>query len=219
MRVWVVGGTSGIGKAVYRRLRQTGHNALNSGADYSVTMPDKLRKWVAEQGPFEGIVYSAGITSLDWLADIDEQEMLDIYDVNVVGLVRVLQACPEARRVVVIGSDAARRPMRTSLAYCASKAALDMAVKVIARERASEEFAINIVAPGMTDQTNMQEYIDKRVPEVRGWSEQHAAQYESSQIPIGRRAMPSEIAEVVSWVLTTKTPYMNGATIEVNGGR
>jgi 2,3-dihydro-2,3-dihydroxybenzoate dehydrogenase len=73
------------------------------------------------------------------------------------------------KRVVVVGSDAAWREMRTSVAYCASKAALHQAVRVIARERASEEFAINVVAPGMTEPTGMQEYVDESVPMIRKW--------------------------------------------------
>jgi NAD(P)-dependent dehydrogenase (short-subunit alcohol dehydrogenase family) len=172
-----------------------------------------------QNGPFDAIIYSVGVNRLDWLQDIDIRDMTAMYEINVGGLVRVLQACPEAKRVVVVGSDAAWRPMRTSLAYCASKAALEMAVKVIARERASDDFAINIVAPGMTNDTEMTKYVDERVLEVRGWSQSYAREYEASQRGNTRRAEPYEVAEVVLSTLTLDTPYLNGATIAVNGAR
>lgn len=219
--VWVVGGTSGIGAAVVERLeaQHEGLDVFTTGKDVDVQDAREIDLFAKESGPFDGIVYSAGINMLDWVEDLSTINMNMIYDVNVTGLVRVIRSCPETQRIVVVGSDAAHRPMRTSLAYCASKAALEMAVKVIAREHASDGFAINIVAPGMTDDTEMTRYIDARVPEVRDWSPEHARLYESSQIPMGRRAQPHEIAEVIVNTMFTNTSYLNGAVIEVNGGR
>jgi NAD(P)-dependent dehydrogenase (short-subunit alcohol dehydrogenase family) len=109
--------------------------------------------------------------------------------------------------------------MRTSVAYCASKAALHQAVRVIARERASDNFAINVVAPGITEPTGMQRYVDDKVPRIRKWSPEMARKYEESQIPMKRRATVSEIAAVAVTILLNPTPYLNGAIIPVNGGR
>lgn len=217
MKIWIVGGTSGIGLACATELREVRRQEVEiSGTEVDVRRPLKL---VTDGWQPDGLVYSAGINHLEWSQKLSPAEMLNLYDVNVVGLVRVLQATPSLERVVVVGSDAAWRPLRTSAAYCASKAALHMLVKVIARERASENFAINVVAPGMTDSTGMTSYVDGRVPEVRGWTAMQARNYEDSQSPLGRRAEPYEIAEVVADVLLTHTPFLNGAIIPVNGGR
>jgi NAD(P)-dependent dehydrogenase (short-subunit alcohol dehydrogenase family) len=222
---WVVGGTSGIGAACANVLRQSeDHNVIVSGTDVDVRSPDALFSFLAQHTrsvnpKITGMIYSAGITHLDWSQEVKPYDMLDIYHVNVVGLINVLQILPAVKRVVVIGSDAAWREMRTSVAYCASKAALHQAVRVVARERASENFAINVVAPGMTEPTEMQAYIDQRVPQIRGWDIEKASEYEKSQIPMHRRAHVNEIAAVVVSVLLMPTPYLNGAIIPVNGGR
>jgi 3-oxoacyl-[acyl-carrier protein] reductase len=100
--------------------------------------------------------------------------------------------------------------------YCASKAALHHAVKVIARERASEFFSINCVAPGVTAGTEMTEHVDRYVSRAR--PELDHLTYERSQIPLGRRADPDEIAKVIVDVLYSP-PYLNGAIIPVNGAR
>lgn len=221
---WVVGGTSGIGKACVDLLNQVpACEVIASGHEVDVRNHDALFAFLAGKARFDSkvkmLVYSAGINRLEWSQKVTPQEMLDLYHVNVVGLLNVLQILPAVERVVVIGSDAAWREMRTSVAYCASKAALHQAVRVIARERAAEDFVINVVAPGMTEPTGMQEYVDQRVPIVRKWSKDDARKYEETQIPLRRRAHVNEVASVVVSTLLMPTPYLNGAIIPVNGGR
>jgi NAD(P)-dependent dehydrogenase (short-subunit alcohol dehydrogenase family) len=221
--LWVVGGTSGIGAACADIWAQGDkESVIVSGREVDVRNPDALSSFLAYQRPtarIDKMVYSAGVSRLAWSQEVTQESMIDMYHVNVVGLLNVLQVVPDVKRVVVVGSDAAWREMRTSVAYCASKAALHQAVRVIARERASEDFMINVVAPGMTEPTQMQQYIDETVPKIRGWSVEQARAYEDSQTPMKRRATVDEIAAVVVSVLLMPTPYLNGAIIPVNGGR
>lgn len=220
---WVVGGTSGIGKACAHMIKNSGREVLVTGREVDVRNPSYMLAFLGRKKQYDGkitsLIFSAGINHLDWSMDVEPEEMMHIYHVNVVGLINVLQVIPTVNRVVVIGSDAAWREMRTSIAYCASKAALHMAVRIIARERASDDFAINVVAPGITEPTAMQRYIDQRVPIIRDWSPEDARSYEESQIPMKRRANVDEVASVVLSVLFTRSNYLNGAIIPVNGGR
>jgi NAD(P)-dependent dehydrogenase (short-subunit alcohol dehydrogenase family) len=222
---WVVGGTSGIGRACVELLEEVpGRRVIPSGSEVDVRDPDALFTYLAgltcyEDEQVTDVIYSAGVNKLEWSQIVDPAVVLDLYNVNVVGLINVLQVIPQVRRVVVVGSDAAWREMRTSVAYCASKAALHQAVRVIARERAAEDFAINVVAPGMTEPTEMQEYVDQTVPMIRKWSPDEARKYEKSQIPMKRRANVHEVASVIVSTLLMPTPYLNGAIIPVNGGR
>lgn len=230
MNVWVVGGTSGIGMACREMLFLSDQidRVTATGAELDVTDQLELVKFLcngidSEVIPYDIMVYSAGRTDLEWSLDQDVNlTMTDIMHVNCFGLINVLQAMYKCAtlpsRCVVIGSDAAWRPMRTSLAYCASKAALHMAVKVLAREY-SESFRINCVAPGMTHGTEMQKYIDERVPEVRGWTPEEARIYEATQRVSAGRVTPKEVAEVVRW-LALDAPYsVHGEIITINGGR
>lgn len=218
MKIWVVGGSSGIGAECAKSLDLAGHEVCPTGSEVDVRRGDILSAYDSTRGPFEGLVYSAGVNWLDWIQDLDPEEALRLYDINVLGLIRVLQAAPDLKRVVVIGSDAAWRPMRTSLAYNASKAALHAAVQCVARERGSDSFAINVVAPGLTEGTEMTEYVRERTEEIRGWSLDSLDDYMVGQIPLGRPAYPIEIAHVVRDVMEFPS-YVNGAIIPVNGGR
>lgn len=219
MRVWVIGTSPGnIGDACCTVLRSAGHEVKSSDSTVDVRREGILSAFASTFGPFEGLVYSAGVNWLDWSQDLEPNEALRLYDINVLGLVRALNAAPEVKRVVVIGSDAAWRPMRTSLAYNASKAALHAAVAVVARERATEDFAINVVAPGLVEGTEMTEYVRERTQEVRGWERESLDDYMVAQIPLGRPAKTIEVGYVVRDVLEWP-PYVNGAIISVNGGR
>ena len=227
--VLVVGGTSGIGLAVVNMLNGLGvttfapeKGQLNVKAAKTI-----IQTYLAASGhAITHMVYSAGINELCWIKDIDDYHsgnytnFTRVLDVNVTGFARVLGSLigyHPLESVVAISSDAATRPMRGSLMYCASKAALDMAVKCAARELAPET-RVNAVAPGMTDGTVMQEYIDKAVPEFRGWTPEAARSYENSQNPMGRRATTDEIAHAVVDVLFGPE-YMTGTIVTVNGGR
>ncbi len=215
MRIVVAGGTSGIGKATVEQLRDEGHWVAEFGSETDVQVAEKLKR-LNFPDP-DALVYSVGINELMWTEDLKMLDMLELYRINVCGLLQCLRTWPTVKRLVVVGSDAAWRPMRTSLAYCASKAALHQMCMCLARELPWALEAVNVVAPGMTAPTGMSEYIDRRVPEVREWTPAFAKQYEEQTTK--RRATPKEVAGVVCQTLLSKTDYLNGAVITVNGGR
>jgi NAD(P)-dependent dehydrogenase (short-subunit alcohol dehydrogenase family) len=228
MNIWVIGGTSGIGSATAIELAKRGHAVFSTGKeDVDVQSASALQDYLGGPKQFHGIVYAAGINRLAWDHELNIHTAMDIFDVNVFGFMRVIRLiaqaidpihdAPPARSLVAVSSDAATRPMRTSMAYCASKAALNACVKQAARELAPY-VRVNAVAPGMTEGTGMTAYIDQAVTKLRGWTRFQAREYEESQIPARRRGTPAEMAHVIADVLLGPD-YQTGAIVEVNGGR
>lgn len=225
-KVLIVGGTSGIGKAtagylagMFPEMKQY----VPAREELDITARSSIALTVREHGPFDYIVYSAGTNELAWVGTRHIAfRMEDHFSVNCSGLVSLvsehIRTWEEAPlSVVAVSSDAGRIPMRGSVAYCVSKAALNMAVRVMARELAPVH-RINAVAPGMVDGTPMTEYIERTVPEFRGWTPEHALTYERASTPTGRRASLTEVASTIAWVLTG--PHqMTGAIIDITGGR
>jgi NAD(P)-dependent dehydrogenase (short-subunit alcohol dehydrogenase family) len=168
------------------------------------------------------IIYSVGINKLDWIPEIRQLDFMSVMKTNVWGFLNLLQALDlagvEEANVVAITSDAAWRPMRTSAVYCASKAALEMAIRVASREYASNGWRINGVAPGKVEDTAMTEYVDKRVLDLRGWTVEAAEAYEVASTPLGRKVTKLEVAEVVAATLFGPKAQ-TGEIIAVNGGR
>jgi NAD(P)-dependent dehydrogenase (short-subunit alcohol dehydrogenase family) len=224
MKAWVVGGTSGIGEATVIALRNLGWTSLATGPlDCDVRNYPQLEGFVKQQGPFGAVVYSAGVNKLQWIKDLKVEDMGNLFEVNVFGLQNVFRALLNSQedyptRICVVTSDAAVRPMRGSLNYCASKAAMEMMVKVAARELAHLDWRVNAVAPGMTAPTNMQTQLDREIPKFRGWTEEEAFEYEFKANPLLRRAHTTEVADMISQVLQMPD-YVTGATFTINGGR
>lgn len=228
---WVIGGTSGIGRATHKKLEAMGHKSYQTGMSADVTDPETVNRTmhraIRAMGSLDGIVYSAGINRLHNVNEMGPTELAiasRVIQVNLMGFINVMATVvspdPELDplRVVAVSSDAAERPMRTSAAYCASKAGLNMAVKCFARELGPAGWRINAVAPGMTAPTEMSMYIDETVPRLRGWSVEQAAQYERSQEVVPGRIHPNEVAEVI--ISTLLGPdHLNGSIITINGGR
>lgn len=225
-KVLIIGGHSGIGAATAELLAKRNPELwqfMPTRTEVNVEARSDIITLCEIYGPFTHIVYSAGINQLAWVSDQKiVYRMEDMFSVNCAGFValiseHILQYPNSALSAVAVSSDAAEIPMRGSVAYCASKAALNMAVKVMARELAPLH-RINAVAPGMVEDTDMTDYIDDAVPTFRGWTPDQARNYERQNVPTKRRASLAEVAETIAWVLTGPA-QMTGSIISINGGR
>lgn len=230
MKLWVCGAALGsIG-------RELADQAINSHkwsevigtvprGEWGVDVTDRrsIMEFLGEHGPFDAVAYCAGVADLRWIEDTMPDDFNNVMNVNVTGFVNVL-ACMLSRpgprgkgNVVAITSDAATSPMRGSIAYCSSKAALEMAVRVAARELAPG-WRVNGVAPAVVADTKITEYIDASVPEFRGWTPEAAAQYERASIPMGRRCHKEEVAQVMLDILEGPE-FLTGSIIKLTGGK
>lgn len=236
MTVWIVGG-GGIGEATRncivadKEIDQFVYST--TGFECDVRRHENIRRHyelISEHAPtpISHVVFTAGINRLDRIDHMGPDQFDDASDVVGTNLGGFINLCGtlgshddprlNPMRIVAVSSDAAERPMRTSMAYCASKSGLNMAVKVAARELGPMGWRINAVAPGMTAPTGMSEYIDQRVPEVRGWGPHETASYEESQQVVPGRIKPLEVAEVIKSTLYGPD-HLNGSIITINGGR
>lgn len=223
----VIGGNSGIGEQFIIDSpddeRMDGVLWFTPDTNYlDVRNRSTISMYLREHGPFDHIVYCAGVNTLQWIGELHQSVVDDTFAVNVEGFIWTLneheKLYPHATgSVVAISSDASRIAMRTSISYCASKAALNMAVRVAARELAPR-WQINAVAPGIIEDTPMTDYIDEAVPAIRGWSAEEARKYERSMIPVGRRGTKQEIAHVMRDLLVAPG-YLTGTIVEISGGK
>lgn len=222
----ILGASSGIGESTLTHLRLGMQQTwwLSPDKDeLDVRDVRAVRSYVRAHAPLDYVVFSVGVNYLEWLGKLTSDDVFNVIDTNLSSFILFLDALVEAQpdhpaRVVVVGSDAAERPLRTSIAYCASKAGLHMAVRAAARELGPKGWRLNVVAPGMTDHTGMQRYVDTRVAEVRGWSEEHMRSYEAQQEVVPGRINTNEVAQVILSTLTGPE-HLNGSIITINGGR
>ncbi len=129
-----------------------------------------------------------------------------------VGLLPALRAAASAEdpaRVINIGSiDGIRVPAVENYSYSASKAAVHMLTRHLARRLASEQITVNAIAPGPFETKMMAFMLD--TPEKRA---------EVARIvPLGRIGRPEDAAGLTVFLASRAGSYLTGAVIPLDGG-
>ena len=173
-----------------------------------------------ELGPVTGLVNNAGVNGGGTRVDeIDVSVSRNVFDVNVLGAFICAKHAVKrmARRhggnggaIVNVSSAAAKHggPF-TYVDYAASKAAIDTFTIGLAREQADQGIRVNCLRPGVT-MTEISVDYAKQHPEWLDWV--------LPQVPLGRPAEVTEIANGAMFLLSDKSSYATGAILDVCGG-
>ncbi len=169
-------------------------------------------------GPPTGTLHAAGVFAGAMVRDLDFATINKMIAINITG---VMICCREAVRhmstnsggcggsIVNVSSMAATiggRPGHS--VYAATKGAVDVFSKGLAREVAREGIRVNTVRPG-TVASRMTAGLEAN-PERKEAVE--------DSIPMGRLGQPEEIAEVALWLMSPSASLVTGARIDAGGG-
>jgi 3-oxoacyl-[acyl-carrier protein] reductase len=168
------------------------------------------------------LVNSAGTIVVRRFEEGTKAEWERVYAVNVVGAYLCLQAAlPALRaaapgRVVNIASAAAKTAGPFTAAYNASKAALVSFTRSAAQALAPDVL-VNSVCPGVIDTPMWREHLG---PGLAAAGAGPAATFEqrTAALPIRRAGTADEVAEVVAFLASTRSSYVLGEDVNVNGG-
>jgi 3-oxoacyl-[acyl-carrier protein] reductase len=222
----VTGGSSGIGEATVNELRKRGWHVAamarrNVEFEGDVSSDSDCRRVakavVAKWGGIDALVNCAGTTKFVAHTDLEglsAEDILGIFRVNVVGPFQMIRACAPALKasrgcVVNISSVASILGTGSSIAYAASKAALDTMSLSLARAL-GPEIRVNLVAPGYV-RTSWQ---------VAAHGAEGAAEQErrfAERAPLKAAAEPQDVAEAIAW-LVEGARRVTGEIIYVDGG-
>lgn len=206
--ILVTGSKAGLGLQITNVLKMNGHIVY----DYDIKDGNDVRNPCMSAIPdnLDILINNAGINRIDWLENVTEEDFHFVMSTNVTGVFKMSQACLPALiqskgTILNIVSNAAHMPMRCSLAYNASKGAIHIMTKQLARELTSRHgITVFGVAPNRLKGTEMSAYIDKRVIETRGWTLEEAREYQEASLPAGEETPPKRVAEFIGYLLNQK---------------
>jgi len=121
-------------------------------------------------------------------------------------------------RIINMSSDCGKVGYADRAAYCASKFGLIGFTQALAMELAPSGITVNAICPGTAD-TGRIDYLGRK-SDGRFDAELRAAMIEkkAATIPLGRVAMPEDVAEVTAFLASDAAGYVTGQAINVSGG-
>jgi NAD(P)-dependent dehydrogenase (short-subunit alcohol dehydrogenase family) len=235
----ITGGTTGIGHATARLLREQGFDVLVTGQNPATiaaaqrSLPDGVvvlradarsladAEQVAAEirqrfGRLDVVFLNAGVGRFLSLADADEASFDEHFAINVKGqfftLQKVLPLLGEGSTVIVTGALGPQKGIPNWSIYSATKGALLAMVGALAVELAPRGIRVNAVTPGPIETPA----LDK----LGGPAEslEHFKETIATRIPLGRLGSDDDVARTVAFLASPAASFITGATILVDGG-
>jgi len=208
--ILVTGASSGIGRAVAKKLLAQGHRVIGTSRDCGQfknqhsnffpfemdfsqldQIPDKLKQLQKSHPSLDGIIFSAGYGQFGSLEQFSFSQIEQLMTVNFTSQAIITRALiPELKRkpqsnLIYIGSEAALKGSRKGAVYCASKFALRGFTQALREECGTSSVRVSLINPGMV-KTDFFESLSFQP----GNDKTHSI-------------LPEDIAETVSFILNS----------------
>jgi 2-hydroxycyclohexanecarboxyl-CoA dehydrogenase len=231
----VTGAGQGIGKAVAEKLAAEGATVVVSDLDEATAkatasaLPGAVavRADVTDrqgvQAMVDGIVQQFGrvdvlVNNAGWdkasaFVDSDPADWERAIAVNLFGVLHTckavlpLMAGQGSGAVVNLGSDAGRVGSSGEAVYSAAKGGVIAFTKSLAREMARHQVRVNCVCPGPTDTALFASFAGPKLREAL-----------TRAIPFRRLGQPTDVANVVAFLVSDEASFVTGQTVSVSGG-
>ena len=163
------------------------------------------------------LINNAGIRSRHKINKINLREINKVLNVNFLSVylmtkayLKIVKKYKQSHSIVSISSIVGpNRGFDELSLYAASKGALEAGMKSLAIEYAGKNVRINCIAPGFI-KTSYYENFKKNKPSLYKWTK--------SRTPLKRWGKPEEVADTVEFLISSKSSYITGTVIYVDGG-
>jgi len=234
----ITGTSSGIGKAIAEQYAREGavvyaNSLLQESIDewaeecstkyntevipvyFDVRDIDTTKKYVMQMkkqySRIDVLVNNAGIVTYEMLNLIDFNKLSDMFDINVISVIRLVQLISrimgrnKSGSIINISSLVSVQGVEGQIAYSATKGAINSLTLSAAKELASKNIRVNAIAPGMIGTERLLKVIDDKF------------QNNKASARMGRLGTPGDIAELCVFLGSDSSSYITGQIIGVDG--
>ncbi|QFU89091.1 SDR family oxidoreductase [Amycolatopsis sp. YIM 10] len=195
---------------VVRSIEERGGEAVAVRAD--VTDLAQLRRLFDAAGEVDVFVSNVGVARFGPLAEVTDEQYDFLFETNTRSTFYALrEAARRVRdhgRIVVISSAVVVTNRPGTALYAATKAAGDQLVKVLAKELGARGITVNSVLPGAV-----------RTDALVADGPPGVVERTIAQVPLGRIAEPSDIADVVGFLASPDGRWITAQTLHAGGGQ
>jgi len=230
-RVWLTGGSSGIGATICERLLADGAQVVNFSRRKSALISNQLHNVevdltdqkathaaiaaITSSHPATEIIHNAGVTYERPVEEVTPQDLENATQLHIGSAITLVQsALPYMREQhygrIVLMSTRAVVGLEKRTVYSATKAGMIGMARTWALELAKDGITVNVVAPGPIEDTEMFHDI---VPKGSELMDRIAA-----RVPVGRVGVPKDVARAVEFFLSRDAGFITGQTLFVCGG-
>lgn len=245
----VTGAGGGIGRAIALRLARDGFRVALSDLNYTTicSVSEEIEELGQESmaiqsdvsdrnqvfsmvsqvvdhfGRLDVMVANAGIVQVKPMLDITEQDMDQIFRINVFGTLYCMQAAAQQMikqkggKIINASSTSGKRGVEFLGHYAGTKFSIIGMTQSAAKEWAPYGITVNAYCPGIVG-TSMWEKIDRQMSEYFNVPIGETLKKKIEGIPLGRVEQPEDIANYVSFLASEDSNYMTGQAVVIDGG-
>jgi len=209
-------------KALVARLRATGAtvSAVTGDVSQSDVAESAIARVEAEHGRLDILINNAGINPVGNIVETPDE----IWDRTIAVNLRSAylfssRAIPVMERfgggtIVTTASIASFKASTAEAAYSVSKAGLLQLTKVIAKDFGARGIRANAVCPGF-----LPKYMADRLQGASEQQQETRSRRAAELVPMGREGTYEEIADIIAFLASDQSSYMNGAAVVADGAQ